>query len=99
TRRSAKSMPGAVGGLEVVAVADRVTGEGSPEGGHPMPSPAGEDHQRQKEAEDEDSDRPPERRGVTVNRRGVSQPGGAKVTGRVAGDGAGEDRAQQGGAD
>src|SRR5438105_1801481 len=99
TRRNAKPMPGAIGGLEVVAVADGVTGERGPDGGHARLDAAGEDRHRQQEAEGEDPDRPPERRGVAVNCGGVSQTGGMEVTGRVARDGAGEDRAQQGGAD
>jgi hypothetical protein len=40
-----------------------------------------------------------DRRGVAVDCRGVGQAGRVEVIGRVAGDGAGEDRAQQGGAD
>src|SRR4029077_11372002 len=98
-RRSAKPRPGAIPSLEVVAVADRVPGERSPDGGDASLGAAGEDHHREKEAEGEDSDRPPEGRGVAVNCRGVCQVGGVEVTGRVAGDGAGEDRAEQGGAD
>src|SRR6478672_269819 len=88
-RPSVKLRPGAIRSLEV-AVADRETGERSPDGGHARLCRAGEDHHRQKEAEGEDSDRPPEGRGVAVNCRGVSQAGGVEVTDRVAGDGAGE---------
>src|SRR3954469_11398914 len=99
TRRSAGPLRGAIRGLEVVAVADRETGERSPDGGHARLGPAGQDHHRQKEAQGEDPDRPPERRGVAVNCRGVRQAGRVEVAGRVAGDGAGEDRAQQGGPD
>ena len=82
-----------------MAVADRVARERSPETGHASSRPAGQDHHRQDEGKDEDSDRPPERRRVAVNRRGVGQAGGVQVTDGVAGDGAGEDRAQQRGAD
>src|ERR1700693_82048 len=78
TRRSANPMPGAIRGLEVVAVADRVTGERGLEGWHARLGPAGKDHDRQKEAEGEDSDRPPERNGVAVNCRGASQAGGVE---------------------
>jgi hypothetical protein len=39
-------MLGAIRRLEVVAVADRVTGEGSPNGRHASLCPAGEDHHR-----------------------------------------------------
>src|SRR6202035_5804132 len=99
TRRSTKRMPGAIRSIEVVAVADRVTGERGLDGGHARLGPAGKDHDRQKEAEGEHSDRPPERRGIAVNRRGVSQAGGVQVTDGVAGDSACEDRAQQGGPD
>src|SRR6266550_6970721 len=98
-RVSAKHMPVAISSLGVVAVADCETGERSLDGGHARYGRAGQDHDRQKEAEGEDSDRPPERRGVAVNCRGVGQAGGVEVIGRVAGDGAGEDRAQQGDAD
>jgi hypothetical protein len=69
-------MPGSIRGLEVVAVADRVTGERRPEGGHARPGPAGQDDDREKEGDGEDTDRPPERSGVAVNCRGVGQAGG-----------------------
>ena len=84
--RSPQPLRGTIRGLEVVAIAASL-------------GPAGEDHQREEETEGEDSDRPPEGSGVAVNCRGVSQAGGVQVDGRVTGGGAGEDRAEQGGAD
>src|SRR5438477_6242381 len=46
-RVSAKHMPVAIRSLEVVAVADRVTGERSLDGGHARLDGAGQDHHRQ----------------------------------------------------
>src|SRR5258707_12053323 len=55
TRPSAEPTPGGIRGLEVVAVADRVTRERSAEAGHAGDGAAGQDYHREKEAEDEDS--------------------------------------------
>lgn len=76
----------------MVAVADREPGERSPSGGDAMTGAAGKDHGRENEAEDEDPDGPPERRGVAVDSGSVRQARAGDVTGRVARDGAGEDR-------